>query len=170
LVRRVKKGWLFAIPALASSVGWATIPAVITAHDRDLEGALFLAGFAGLAATLLTAPLTIVVLGKLGALERISLVRYIGLILLFSIPALAFETYAVSASAMGLFVGGWVVQEPEPWLYLLLAGTFAGLYAGIGLVSFPLLRRDSARATPIAVAVFSALMLVVVLRFGASPS
>ena len=84
--------------------------------------------------------------------------------LIFTIPGIAFETYAASASATALFIGGWVNQLQAPMVYVVSAATFIALYLVVALMSYPFVQRSVVRAICAGGIIGAALPAFIVIR------
>jgi hypothetical protein len=110
------------------------------------------AGFAGILATALTGSATIVVLRAIGAMPRLSLSHYAGILFAVALPALAFESLDVEASVMPWLLGKWVVADSTPFAQLWFAAAFVAIYAVTAAATYALVRRGGAWGTVAAVA------------------
>jgi hypothetical protein len=145
-VRPVRWWWLGA-PLAISSLGWAFAPYQLTSSGWDSLGASLVAGFAGILATALTGPATIVVLHAIGAMPRIGWWQYAGIVFAVALPVFAFESLDVQASAMPAFLGKWVSAGSAPFVQLWLGSCFVALYAVFALATYPFARRGRGPAT-----------------------
>jgi hypothetical protein len=126
-----------------SSLGWATAPLVIRSTGVDIEGALIVATLAGIASTALTGPATLIVLSTLGVMPRLGFWRYAGVVLVISLPALTFESYAVSASVMPVILGNWALESSLNHIWF--AAAFIALYSAFIGVTYLGSRRGGLR-------------------------
>ena len=143
---RSPRWWWLAIPLAISSSGWAFAPYQLTSSGWDVIGAALVAGFAGTLATALTAPATIVVLRSIGAMPRLGLWQYVGIVFAIALPALTFESFDVPASAMPLFLGKWVAAGAAPFVELWFALAFIAVYALMAFATFRFARRGGVSA------------------------
>lgn len=141
-----------------SSSGWALAPYQLTSSGWDSLGASLVAGFAGILATALTGPATIVVLRAIGAMPRIGWWQYAGIVFAVALPAFAFESLDVQASAMPALLGKWVTTGSAPFVQVWLGSCFVALYAVLALATYPFARRGGVSAA-VAVVVPAALIL-----------
>lgn len=104
---------------------------------------------AGILATALTAPATIIVLRAIGAMPRIGLWQYAGILFVVALPALSFESFDVEASAMPLLLGKWVVADSNstPFVELWFGAAFVAIYGAIAFATYPLARRGGLAAS-----------------------
>ena len=140
---RLDRRWLWlGIPLAFSSLGWATVPHLQhAASGMQLEGAYYVAAFAGLASTALTAPATCIVLAAIQRRSPLSLRVYVAIILAVAAPALVFEALVPSASVMPVFLGRWMGRLSHGAAHVWYAATFLVLYSTIGIVTHPFSRR-----------------------------
>jgi hypothetical protein len=155
---RLVRLWWLGVPLVISSLGWAFAPYQLTAKGWDTLGASLVAAFAGILATALTGPATIVVLRAIGAMPRIGLGQYVGILFAVALPALAFESLDVEASAMPSFLGKWVTTGSTPVVELWLGLCFVAIYAVLAFATYPFARRGRVPAT-LAVVVPAVLIL-----------
>jgi hypothetical protein len=156
---RVDRRWLWlGVPLALASLGWATVPKLAhAASGMELEGAFYLAAFAGLASTALTAPATSIVLAAIQRRSPLSLSVYVTIVLAVAAPALVFEALVVGASVMPVFLGHWTGRLSHGATHVWYAATFLALYSAIGIVTYPFSRRGvfaaalAALATAVAV-------------------
>ena len=141
--------WLWlGVPLAVASLGWATVPHLAhAASGMELEGAYYLAAFAGLASTALTAPVTSIVLAAIQRRSPLSLAVYVTIVLAVAVPALVFEALVPSASVMPVFVSKGTRRMSHGASHVWYAATFLALYSAIGVVTYPFSRRGVFAAT-----------------------
>jgi hypothetical protein len=145
-------------------LGWATIPRLQATNGVELEGAYYVAAFAGLLSAAVTAPLTSIVLAAIQRRRRLSMLAYVGTILAVGAPALAFEALFLSASAMPVFTGIRPMRTSEGVTHVWFAATFLALYTAIGIVTYPISRRGVAPAAIAGMATGAGIVVFVLYR------
>ena len=150
--------WWLAVPLVISCLGWGFAPFQLTSSGWSAMGATLVAAFAGVLATALTGPATIVVLRAIGAMPRLSFWQYAGTLFAVALPALSFETLDVQASAMPAFLGNWAASDSSPFAELWSGLCFVGIYAVMAGATYAFARR-SATAAAVAAVIAAVLIL-----------
>lgn len=143
--------WWLAVPLVISCLGWGFAPFQVTASGWSAMGATLVAAFAGILAMALTGPATIVVLRAIGAMPRLSVWRYTATLFAVALPALAFESLDVEASAMPAFLGKSLVGDSSPFAELWSGLCFVGIYAVMAGATYGFARRSGTAAAVAAV-------------------
>ena len=105
-------------------------------NSSDIEGAYAFGFIAGIGSFIFTPLVLIVAFAHVMNARPLTLRQYLAAFFVVSVPTLSFQAVAISVSFLPLFLGSWVLEEPDPIAIAALALFGSAIYACAALAAY----------------------------------